>query len=219
MGIYVYCLGTPDHPPPVGITGVEQASVSAESVGRFSIWVSELEHAPTSSLDGVRAHNAVVEAATARRTPLPFRFGQWFPTREDLVRSLDEQTDRWTARLEHVDGALEYGLRIVDPRHTTLPPDRSSGTAYLEVLALRSRQDQLDQERGRAIAAACRERLGSLVRDERVHHVGGGTLAVIAHLVGRHDTGNYERAAGEIPAEWPDLRFFSTGPWPPYGFT
>jgi hypothetical protein len=218
MGLLVYCVGGRDHPGPGTLTGVAGVTVRAEAFPPLSVWLSELKHAPVASLDGVRAHNTVVEAATADRTPLPFRFGQYFESRDSLAESLRQQEAELIRKLQHVEGCLEHGLRILDPHAPDPPPDRSSGTAYLEGLARRARRDQLEQERGREIVQGLRERLGPLVRDQRVRYVGGGTLAVVAYLVSRHDTGKYHIAMSSIPDEWPDLRFHSTGPWPPYGF-
>lgn len=218
MGVYAYCLGRAGSPPPADLAGLGDAPVRAESIAGFSVWVSELPAAPVASLAAVRVHNQVVEAATVDATPLPFRFGHWFPSANDLAGSLSRRRARLAAGLDHVDGALEHGIRVLDPAHAPAPADRSSGTAYLEALARRTREDQLHQARGRDVAAAIRERLAPLVRDERVRLVGGGTLAAIAHLVDRHETRNYQRRAAALPPEWPELRLVFSGPWPPYGF-
>lgn len=218
MGIYAYCLGTAAHPEPPVLDGVEGAPVRLDRAAGFGIWVSDLPRAPAPSLEAVRAHNAVVEAATETMTPLPFRFGQWFESHDAFVRSIDERREQLGRSLDHVADALEYGVRVLDPQHQAEPPDRTSGTAYLETLATRARQDESDRARGREVAAALRARLGPLVRDERVRLVGAGTLASIAHLVARHDTGEYGRSIRRYPSERPELRFLFTGPWPPYGF-
>jgi hypothetical protein len=217
-GVYAYCLGKVDHPRPAGVQGMGGLPVRSEPAGVFSVWVSDLDRAPQASLAAIRVHNQVVEAATATATPLPFRFGHWVGSLDGLVASLEGDADRFTRQLDHVHNALEHGVRVVDPAHQVVTPDRSSGTAYMETLAQRAHRNHLDRTRGRDVAAALRAWLHPLIRDERVRLVGGGTLAAIAYLVDRHDTGNYERRVGEFPAEWPELRFLFTGPWPPYGF-
>lgn len=218
MGVYAYCIGQPRHPEPPPTDGLEGAPVRAERVDEFTVLLSDLQHPPTPSLASIRLHNAVVEAATAQETPLPFRFGQWFDSVDELRESLRDRRQPLDRQLRHVAGALEYGIRILDPGHVPGIADRSSGTAYLETLARRDRDHELDRQRGRHVAAKLRSWLGPLVRDERVRPVGGETLAAIAHLVSRHDTGNYERRVREFPPERPELRFHFTGPWPPYGF-
>jgi hypothetical protein len=218
VGFYAYCIGQAGHPEPPPIDGLEGAPVRAERIDDFVVLLSEITTTPAPTLASVRLHNAVVEAATAQETPLPFRFGQWFDSRDELRRSLHERHESLLRQLHHVAGALEHGVRILDPDHQTTTADRSSGTAYLEALARRGREDELDRERGRHVAADLRAWLGPLVRDERVRPVGGGTLATIAHLVDRHDTGTYGRRVKEFPPERPELQFLFTGPWPPYGF-
>jgi hypothetical protein len=217
-GIYVYCVGPSSHPEPGPLRGIDGAPVRAERSAGLVAWVSDLTRPPTPSLEGVRAHNAVVEAATETVTPLPFRFGQWFESTDALDRSLAERQDPLQRALQRVDRALEFGVRVLDPAHHASPPDRTTGRAYLEALALRARQDEADGARGLDVAAALRARLGPLVRDERVEPGGAGTLAAIAHLVARHDTGKYRDTIMEYAKERPELRFLVTGPWPPYGF-
>lgn len=218
MGLYVYCIGKPSHPAPEEVQGIEGAPVRGEEAAGFAVWVSELKGPPAPSLDSVRIHNSVVEAAAAQATPLPFRFGQWFGSGDEMARSLADRQERLASSLARVEGALEYGVRVIDPAHRDEPRDRASGKAYIESLARRARGDELDQSRGRDVAVALRNWLGPVVRDERVNLVGGGTLAAIAHLVARHDTGNYLGALKKFPAERPELKFVFTGPWPPYGF-
>jgi hypothetical protein len=218
VGVYAYCLGQSDHPAPPPLEGVDNAPVAALRIDPFVVWVSELEKMPAPDLARIRLHNVVVEAATNHQTPLPFRFGQWFASEQELRESLVRREGDLARQLRHVHGALEFGVRVVDPQHQPPEPDRSSGIAYLETLARRTRRDEMDSERGREVAAKLRSWLGPLVRDERVHAVGGGTLAAIAHLVDRHDTGKYGLRVRAFGPERPELRFLFTGPWPPYGF-
>jgi hypothetical protein len=218
MGLYVYCAGRPSHPEPVDVHGLEDTAVRADHVGPFSVWVSELASPPRPTLDGVRIHNQVVEAACASATPLPFRYGQWFESGDDLAHSLRQREPGLTRSLERVDHALEHGVRIIDPARSDEPAARTSGKAYLESLARRATATRLGHSRGQEVASALRGWLGPIARDMRVHEGGAGTLAVVAFLVDRHDTGTYERRIRQFPAEQPDLKFVFTGPWPPYGF-
>jgi hypothetical protein len=218
MGLYAYAIGRPSYPAPDSVTGIEGAAVEAEPLEGFSVWLSRLTAAPRPSLDRVRAHNAVVEAACARETPLPLRFGQWFDSTDALARSLAERRETLDRGLDHVAGALEHGVRIIDPAFEDDPPERSTGTAYLESLARRSRMAQNGLSRGRDAATALQNWLGPLVRDARVSPAAGGTLAVVAFLVPRHDTRSYTRRIETFPPRQPELEFMFTGPWPPYGF-
>jgi hypothetical protein len=218
MGLYLYCLGHPSHPPPASIQGLDGAAVRAEPVAGFSAWISDMDRAPGASLERVRTHNDVVSAATETATPLPLRFGQWFASHQELSRSLEERRHRLAEDLERVQNALEFGVRVLDPHHQPAVPARTTGTAYLEGLARQARSDEADRSRGQDVAAELGAWLGPLVRDQRVRLVGGGTLAATAHLVDRHDIGSYNARVRSFPPRRPELRFLLTGPWPPYGF-
>lgn len=218
MGLYLYCLGQPSHPPPASLLGIDGAPVRAERVAGFTAWVSDLGRAPDASLDRIQIHNRVVSAATDTATPLPLRYGQWFASGQELALSLEERADILARSLERVQGALEYGVRVLDPGHQPAALVRTTGTAYLEALARREQRDRLDRSRGEEVAAALRSWLGPLVREGSVRTGGGGTLAAVAHLVDRHDTGSYDRRIRSFPPRRPELRFLFTGPWPPYGF-
>lgn len=218
MGLYLYCLGEPDHPRPEDVVGLEGAAVRDVEAGGFSAWVSELERMPAPSLDRIRVHNAVVEAAAGVATPLPLRFGQWFETADDLDASLRDRGEALHAALARVSGALELGVRVLDPAHAPDELDRASGTAYLEALARRSRVEEEGRRRGEEVAAELKEWLGPLVRDERVRSLGAGSLVSIAHLVDRHEIGKYRLHMDQFPPRHPELRFVLSGPWPPYGF-
>lgn len=218
-GLYLYCITDPDHPPPRGVGGISGAPVQPLDVDGLGAWVSAMAAPPAPSLDRVREHNQVVEAACAERTALPLRFGQWFEDRRGLESRLHERRAALRAGLARVAGALEMGVRVMDPTFRAEPPDRSTGRAYLEALARREQEAEVARARGAAIAAELREWLGARVRDERVRPLGTAAgLVAVAHLVGRHDIGSYEARAREFPPRHEELRFLFSGPWPPYGF-
>ena len=219
MGLYLYCIGAPDHPAPVDVAGIGGAPVEGLSADPFSAWVSTLDRAPSPSLEGAREHNAVVERACLVETALPLRFGQWFADRGALTSVLEERSEILVAGLRRVAGAMEMGIRVLDPAHAHAPPDRSSGKAYLEGIARRETHTREARERGAAVANELGEWLGSLVRERRDRPLGTAAgLVAIACLVARHDTRSYNGRVREFPARHPDLRFLFSGPWPPYGF-
>lgn len=219
MGLYLYCVGARDHPDPGELEGIDGAPVRALETAGLRVWVSPMESAPPASLDRVRSHNAVVEAAAAERTPLPMRFGQWFASESELDAAMAERARRLERALERVRGALEFGVRVLDPDRTDPgPPDRSSGTAYLEGLARQVEVAERSRRRGAEVAAELRSFLGPLVRDQSVQAGGSGALVTIAHLVARHDTGTYGTKVRTFSTRRPDVRLVLSGPWPPYGF-
>lgn len=220
-GLYLYCVGAPGHPAPEGVSGIDGAPTAARETAGLSAWVSELKAAPTPTLERIREHNRVVERACDERTALPLRFGQWFADAAALEASVRDRLDDLRRGLEKVAGALEMGVRIIDPAQARAaePPDRSTGRAYLEALARREGAAKEARDRGDAVARSLTERLIGLVRDARVRPLGSGAgLAAVAYLVPRHDIGSYESAVHDFAARHEDLRFLFSGPWPPYGF-
>lgn len=230
MGVYLYCVGEADHPEPGNTVGIEGAPVRAVDTAGLRVWVSTLPAAPSASLDRVRSHNAVVEASSKERTALPMRFGQWFASESDLQEVIATRRQRLERALERVRGALEFGVRVLDPDRpgvdpsdpapaSTAPPaDRSSGKAYLESLAQREEGMERTRVRGAEIAGELKLFLGPLVRDHHVRPGGGEGIVAISHLVARHDTGAYSDRVHTFTERRSDLRFVTSGPWPPYGF-
>lgn len=219
MGLYLYCIGGADHPVPEGVRGIGGAPVSAVDLDGLVGWISSMDAVPGPSLDRVREHNEVVERACAERTALPLRFGQWFSGESALAAELHDRRSALEDGLRRVAGALEMGVRVLDPEHRDDPPDRSTGRAYLEALALRGASATAARERGRAVAGELREWLGPLVREERVRPLGTSAgLVAVAYLVDRHDIGTYTSRAEDFAAHHGDLSFLFSGPWPPYGF-
>lgn len=230
MGVYLYCVGEADHPEPRDTVGIEGSAVWALDTGGLRAWVSTLPAAPSASLDRVRSHNAVVEASSEERTALPMRFGQWFASEVELHEVIAARRQRLESSLERVRDALEFGVRVLepdrpdpdpsDPAAGSAPPpaDRSSGKAYLESLAQREEGMEKTRVRGAKIAAELRRFLGPLVREHHVRPGGGEGIVAISHLVARHDTGAYSGRVHTFTERRSDLRFVTSGPWPPYGF-
>ena len=220
-GRYVYCFVPPGHAPPAGLTGVSDAPVVAMDVAAVAAWLSPLERRPDAALDAVRAHNRVVERAmTETVTPVPLRFGQWFPTEAAAVLAAERDSTQWCELLARFAGAAEYGLRILSPDGAArlLHRERTGGgAAYLRSRA-RDRVGALD-EAGRAAADLVRERLGRHTRAEKARpstNVSGGIE--VAHLVAHEQREPYLAGVEALRAEHSQLRFLSSGPWPPYSF-
>jgi hypothetical protein len=94
MSTHLYCLLPGEAPTsvPSGLTGVEGGSVRALPVDHLVAWVSDVERDIPVSIDGVRAHDAVVEAAfETGSTPVPARFGQRFANDDACAAALNSR--------------------------------------------------------------------------------------------------------------------------------
>lgn len=222
-GRYLYCIVSPDHPPPSDLSGLEDREVRRIAAGRIVLWASRLEARPSPSLDRIRRHNEVVEAAMGEAgSPVPIRFGEWFPTREELLQEVGEREEAYARSLEAVRGAVELGVRITDPaRRPEAAPDLNArtGREYMEGLARTHAEARAGEERGRRLGEALASHLGPLARRQRVEHLPAEEgLVSVAHLVDREDVERYRRAVAEFADGCGELRFRVSGPWPPYSF-
>lgn len=223
MGCYLYCIGPERLPAPDGdLRGLDGTPVLSWRLSPFTVWVSPAERAPTASIERIRRHDRVVRAATtATSTPLPVRFGQWFPAREALADRLHEKADGYREALRVVHRAVEFGLRVVDPGARPLPVPKADGDgrAYMEALARRHARRDEARERGRRVAEELRAHFGPVVRSQRADPGdGGGLLVEVSHLVRRDEIGRYRREAERYRKLHRELSLLLSGPWPPYSF-
>lgn len=228
-GLYLYCLVPADEQPPRGLVGLDGVGVEARGGGGVSAWVSSRSERPHATLSRIREHHRVVQAATARVTPLPVRFGEWLPAEDVLAERLGRERERLLSVLEAVQGALEYALCITDldgmgSREAASEGRRpaepmGAGRAYLRGLA-RDVHASRDRARRRdAVVGRLRERVTPYLRGEVVAPLDlPGGLASVAHLVERVAEPAYRDALAGFLRQCSGLRFELMGPWPPYSF-
>ena len=222
-GVLLLCILPEGSQPGTEIARVAAQPVEGLNLPPLSLWfrVGPLPGAP--SLEDVRAHHRIVEAAwTANAAVLPVRFGQWFATTDALAEAVRPRVDAYRSALERVRGAGEFSIRVLDPAARAPEPGgaAASGTEYLRAAAERARHRSALDERGREVAGELRAALGSLVKDERVAPLPSPHgLVEVTHLVARADEDAYGRAADAAAAARQELRYFRTGPWPAWTFT
>jgi hypothetical protein len=224
-GLYLYCVAPAGHDPPAALDGLDDAQVTALEHDGLTVWMSALGRPPEASVEGVRRHHAVVDAAISETvTPVPFRFGQWAATEAAVRASIAPKADAWLRSLEAWAGALEFGVRVLDPARdrparTVHAAAMSSGREYLEALA-RVRTEERDGVRhAEEVAALVRGRVGGLTIADTVAPLATAHgIASIAHLVRRGSFAEYHERMAAVRAEQSGLRFVLSGPWPPYSF-
>jgi hypothetical protein len=134
-----------------------------------------------------------------------------------------ERAERYRVDLQRFAGALEFGIRALDPKDhaaRNLPrPQGVTGRQYMAAL----RELYQARESAEPVYAELRRGIhdlfGPLVRAEQFENTAAaqGGVAVV-HLVERTQFNAYHNAIRELRSAFVELRFLSSGPWPPYTF-
>lgn len=223
---YLYCITPAAVVPPAGLQGVGGCAVEAIAAGDLAIWTSTLESGRAeASVEAIAAHNSVVEAAIRPdTTPIPLRFGQRLETADEVRDLIDREREAWLAQLKLFAGALEFGLRVIDPERESAARVVHTGRAvggreYLEEVARRRSEERGAREEAERVASRVREFVGDATVRERVEPLRTRHgLATIAYLVRRVDFADYRDRVTRAREALPALRFLASGPWPPYSF-
>lgn len=222
IGVYLYCAIPTGAVSCEGVAGIGDCSVLSLAEDTLEYWYSRIAGRPEPSIEGIRQHNAVVEAAvTEQITPLPIRFGQWFENEQHLREQVAGLKTLHAQQLHTFRGALEFGLRIIDPREPaeplSQPTTAAGGREYL--LALRDRQNPRLGPLAEDVSAQVEARFGGIVRDGKIEplRTRHGVISA-AHLVPREQFAAWHHAVDALRQRFPELRFLASGPWPPYSF-
>lgn len=217
---------------PPGLSGLAGERVRALLVDGLVAWVSDVARAVPVSVEGVRAHDAVVEAALDMgTTPVPARFGQRFDSDDACREALRNRAASVESLLADVQGSVEMTLiitpstrRMIRDLEPVLPEmfdteTGGPGRRYLDSLrkreavtgAVKSVMDELVRALSRAA--------GSLVkRATMLEQVSPLPIRTISHLVARADVAAYKAAVSAIEVGG-ELRFLLIGPRAPYSFS
>jgi hypothetical protein len=197
----VTIYGFSDAPPPVELAGAIGEPVRASRIGRLCALLGEVPEAEALTAESLRAYDAAVRRiASACEAFLPARFGS-------VAGSLADLEGREEALLEAlalVRGREQMTLRVYGP---SSPPERSSGTAYLESLRAAGALRELDP---------LRSALQDIVRSERseTHHT-EGLRASVYHLIDRGRSDSYLRTVQSVSL---GVKVAPSGPWPAWSF-
>jgi len=234
MTTHLYCVMPQDDAPavPAGLSGLAGAAVRAISVDGFVAWVSDVARGVRVSYDGVRAHDAVVEAALETgSTPVPARFGQRFDDDDACAAAIASRAASVESVLADLQGYVEMTL-IVTPSTKRMLHDLDpvlpetieadtpgSGRKYLETLRKREMATGSVRHAIDEIARVLSDAVGRLVRRVVVHDtVTPLPLRTISHLVARDDVGEYRVAVAGVQTGR-EFRFLVIGPRAPYSFS
>ena len=233
---------------PPGLIGIAGARVRALALDRVVAWVSDLARGPAAAvtginghdaLDGIKAHDAVVEAALSTgSTPVPARFGQRFENDDACRGALARRAEAVTSLVSAVQGFVEMTLlvtpstrrmlRDLEPVVRTLrdrsepesfePSGGGAGRAYLDSLRARDRSTRDVRIAAEALAARVSSAVAALVTRSAEHQaVTRLPMLTVSHLIRREGAATYRDTAVGVPTGG-ELRLLVIGPRAPYSF-
>jgi hypothetical protein len=217
---------------PPGLSGLAGERVRALLVDGLVAWVSDVARAVPVSVEGVRAHDAVVEAALETgTTPVPARFGQRFDSDDACREALRTRAASVESLLADVKGSVEMTLiitpstrRMLRDLEPVLPEmiDAETGRPgrrYLDSLRKREALSGAVKSAIDELAVALSRAAGPLVKRATVlEHVAPLPLRTISHLVARERVAAYKTAVNAVESGG-ELRFLLIGPRAPYSFS
>lgn len=224
MGSYIYCVVPPAYAPQTTLRGVDDLPVELLTLAGLGLWTSATESVPEPNVNRIKQHNAVVEAAIGVQvTPVPVRFGQWSESLDSLEETFGQRADHFRKLLALFEGALEFGLRVLDPAPAPVqpaPPGAAAGSGISGREYLTALRDRLrPTASAEALKQKVHEALAGTVRAERMEvQQTPHAMLSFAHLVPRTDFERYRSQVQLLRAELSDLKFLVSGPWPPYSF-
>lgn len=198
MPTYLYglLLARNAHLVPAHITGIGGSGVRVLVCDALGAIVSSLDRAPARALEDVRAHDHALQSVVHHgATAAAGRFGQTFADDRDTRSHVIEQAERIARVLAEWDGCVEMRL-LIAATPTAQGAQRSEesaapGRAYLE--RVKADHDALSH-------LALRDKLGPLIRGEKVERLPNARGVAFSHLIERGAEPAYRAAINAMPA-------------------
>lgn len=231
MSTHLYCVlpGSQAAALPPGLRGVNDAPVHAVPVEDLVAWVSDIERGVPVTIDGVKAHDAVVQAALdTGATPVPARYGQRFENDDAFREAIARRSPAIRALLAGLQGFVEMTL-LLTPSTTRMIKDlrpvvpemvgEGAGRQYMETLRAREAatgtvRRALDALAQRLTEAVQRFSRGASVQEDLARM----PMRTVSHLVPRDAVDAYRASLADVRAP-ADSQFVVIGPRAPYSFS
>lgn len=231
MSLYVYCLSdelTGDALE--GARGLGGEPVRLFARAGLAAVVSRFDEEPVPvTREHVLAHSRVNSQVLALTTPLPFRFGT-LTTEERLAGYVEARAAALGEALRAVRGGVEMSVKLMwdapareggarAGERAGGPAAAGGGTAFLLAKRRALVGDEESRRRAEELAAWLEAGVSDLLISSRVSLRPSDALVLrAAHLVGRARVPDYRQRLRDLRRQRPDLRFLTSGPWPPYSF-
>ena len=236
-GKYVYCIIGAQESLRFGSIGIgaEPAEVHTVNFREIAAVVSDTPievHDPTR--ENVLAHERVNETVMRQHTVIPMSFGTMFKTRDDTIELLRSAYEAFHDVLVKMEDKLEFGLKILwerdvilreieneddDVRRLKNEISSQKGSTYFARVQYGRLVDSALQARSERYVADIFEQLRETSVASRANKpIGDKMIMNAAFLVPRDKEAAFDAKVKEIGAEYDNLTFKYTGPWPPYNF-
>jgi hypothetical protein len=223
MKVYVYCLTEGIEALPEKLPGMGGTEVRLFQTENFSLLVSEFsgDVVPVNR-ENMLVHAAVVRSVLDQTTPLPFRFGTLVT--EDQLRSyLKTQREALLENLLRVRGCVEMNVKIISDRDPVEEVEEQlaekPGTSFLLQKQREITGSEARAAEAKTVADWLEGLMGEGVRGTQIKtNITNQLLLAAAHLVERQSILEYRERLKAARAERPELKFLTSGPWPPYSF-
>lgn len=235
MNLYVYCLGdgitSAALEASTGIAGAQPHLIEYQGITAV---VSEFAgDSVTVAREDVFAHERVIDCVLAHTTPLPFRFGTVVAP-ERLESYINSQKNSLHVKLARVRGCVEMSVKVIwdaeamkrvdkvedtSERNENPMETKGPGAAFLAAKRREILGNETLKKRADELSSWLTEYLGDVVRESAIRVYPTEALVLAgAYLIERPCSYQYQERLKQAREERSDLRFLTSGPWPPYNF-
>lgn len=216
------------------ITGIQGGAVRLVRYESILAVVSDFDGERAEvTRENVLAHDGVIRQVLATRTPLPFRFST-ISSASQLEAYVAARREGLLSQLARVRDSVEMSVKIIwdaqairraaremaeDLRVTSKADVGGPGADFLRAKRREIVGDEALKAQAERIADWLGESLGDSAREAVVRTLPSEAMALTAsHLVERNRLRQYRDRLARAKAARDDLRFLTSGAWPPYSF-
>ncbi|MFP5261208.1 MAG: GvpL/GvpF family gas vesicle protein [Blastocatellia bacterium] len=238
MNLYAYCLSdeaTPDLlDGAAGVAGARPRLFAHESIKAV---VSDFQgERARVTRENIFAHESIIHRVLASTTPLPFRFGMVVSAAR-LESYLASNEAAVSSQLSAVRDTVEMSVKIIWDAEAVRraagheggggaagdaggrPEMMGPGTAFLAGRRCEVTGDETLRREAGEIARWLERQLSGTLRESSARICPTRAMALAAaHLVERARIEDYRARLARAREGRADLRFLTSGPWPPYSF-
>jgi|Deesub1362A_J573_1020465.scaffolds.fasta_scaffold00013_184 hypothetical protein len=196
------------------VTGIDGAPLYPIPYKGVQAVVSDfIDHTHRVTQNHIIEHERAVEKLMESFTVLPARFFTIFDSDKSITATLKEHYKTIKENLERVKGKVEFGLKII--RGSSHIRDSFAGTLAWDS-NINSEYAKTAKDRH---IESIESKLFEISVEKRTEESNTETLLLsAAYLVEKEKMHLFRQTVEKLKGSFPELRFLSSGPWPPYNF-